>query len=87
MKENTRKKRGRNGMREYQKEERKKSDERIQERREEETDTVTCCHTDLLRLLSRGAVNAVPDNCSAYNPCGHFCGLFCVKKIFFSSWI
>ena len=33
--------------------------------------------SNLRLLLSLGAVNAVPDNCSAYSPYGHFCGLFC----------
>ena len=25
----------------------------------------------------RGAVNALPESCSAYSPWGHFCGEFC----------
>ena len=29
------------------------------------------------RFVARGAVNAVPLNCSVYNPSGAFCGEFC----------
>ena len=37
------------------------------------------CEYQLRWLCSRGAVNAVPDSCSAYSPMGHRCGLFILE--------
>jgi hypothetical protein len=34
-------------------------------------------YSQLRRFVWRGAVNAVPESCSAYRPCATRCGEFC----------